>query len=102
MIARRLAVDHPSRVDRLVLCSCTDRFTPYLRQMTGLLVSVLRKLPAESFARTIELLGSAPQFFDAVLQRIRDGRDPAIAARDERMVWVARGMKWADDVLVFQ
>jgi len=65
MIARRMAIDHPSRVNRLVLCSCTDRFTPYLRQITMLLVSVLRKMPTEAFNRTIELLGTSPAFYDA-------------------------------------
>ena len=41
IIAQRLAVDHPSRVDRLVLVSCAERFTPYLSQMAALLGAVL-------------------------------------------------------------
>ncbi len=57
IIAQKLAVDHPSRIDRLVLVSCTHEFTPYLRRIIGLLGQVLRKFPAEMFARTFELLG---------------------------------------------
>jgi pimeloyl-ACP methyl ester carboxylesterase len=72
MIARRLAADHPDRVDRLVLVSCTDRFSPYLRQVMLLLVGVLRKLPAEAFARTIETLGSSPEYYDAHADEIED------------------------------
>src|SRR3954466_6039563 len=37
IIAQQLAVDHPSRVDRLVLVSCTNRFGPYLREIAKLL-----------------------------------------------------------------
>ncbi|MEZ0263892.1 MAG: alpha/beta fold hydrolase [Phycisphaerae bacterium] len=85
MIARRMAIDHPSRVNRLVLCSCTDRFTPYLRQMTMLLASVLRKMPTEAFNRTIELLGTSPQFFDAnaelIERRVADKCDFSPGAR---------------------
>src|SRR5690348_9621300 len=37
VIAQRLAIDHPSRVDHLVLVSTSGFFTPYLRQMALLL-----------------------------------------------------------------
>jgi 3-oxoadipate enol-lactonase len=65
IIAQRLAMDHPSRVDRLALVSCTDRFSPYLRQIAGLLGHALRHFPPEMFLRTVELLGTAPEFLDA-------------------------------------
>ena len=64
VIAQRLAVDHPSRVDRLVLVSCADRFTPYLRQVASLLGHSLRRFPKEAFVRTMELLGTSPQYLD--------------------------------------
>ena len=64
IIAQKLATDHPSRVDRLVLVSCTDAYTPYLRQITLLLAQALRKFPKESFIRTVELLGTAPEYLD--------------------------------------
>jgi 3-oxoadipate enol-lactonase len=64
VIAQRLAVDHPSRVDRLVLVSCADRFTPYLRQVAALLGHSLRRFPKEAFVRTMELLGTSPQYLD--------------------------------------
>ncbi len=76
MIARKLATDHPSRVDRLVLVSCTDRSTPYLKQVMQLLGNILRRLPAEAFAQAIETLGTSPIYFDAhaaeIQQRVRD------------------------------
>src|SRR5687767_7525000 len=65
IIAQRLAVDHPSRVDRLVLMSCTDRFTTYLTQMAAMLGRTLKWFPREMFVRTMELLGTAPPYFDA-------------------------------------
>jgi pimeloyl-ACP methyl ester carboxylesterase len=65
IIAQRLAMEHASRVDRLVLISCTDNFSPYLRQITLLLAHALRQFSTETFIRTVELLGTAPEFLDA-------------------------------------
>jgi 3-oxoadipate enol-lactonase len=65
IIAQRIAIDHPSRINRLVLVSCTDRFSPYLRQTAHLLGHALRRFKWEMFVRTIELLGNSPQFCDA-------------------------------------
>src|SRR6476469_5644647 len=41
IIAQRVAVDHPGRVDRLVLVSCTDSFSPYLQQTAHILAPTL-------------------------------------------------------------
>jgi len=50
-----------------------------------LLVGVLRKLPAEAFARTIETLGSSPEYYDAhaaeIDQRVAEKCDAAIPPR---------------------
>lgn len=70
VIAQRLAADHPSRVERLVLISCAGGFTPYLRHVAGLLGHALRHFPKEMYARTIELLGTAPGYFDAHLDLV--------------------------------
>lgn len=64
MIAQQFAGDHPSRVDRLVLISCTNRFTTYLREIARLLEQTLRRFPRETFLRTVELLGTGPEFLD--------------------------------------
>jgi pimeloyl-ACP methyl ester carboxylesterase len=64
MIAHQFALDHPTRVDRLVLVSCTHRFSPYLREMAGLLAQALRHFPRDAFYRMVELLGSAPEYLD--------------------------------------
>ena len=64
MIAQQLAIDHASRVDRLVLVSCTNRFGPYLREVAKLLAHALRHFKPDLFRRTVELLGTAPQFLD--------------------------------------
>ena len=75
IIAQRVAVDHPGRVDRLVLVSCTDRFSPYLQQTAQLLGHALRRFSWESFVRTVEMLGTSPEYFDGqnalVEQRVR-------------------------------
>ena len=64
IVAQQLAVDHPGRIDRLVLVSCTHRFGPYLREIAMLLAQALRHFPPELFRRTVEILGSSPQYFD--------------------------------------
>jgi pimeloyl-ACP methyl ester carboxylesterase len=65
VIAQRLAADHPNRIDRIVLASCTDRFTPYLRHVATLLGRSLWFQRASTFARTVEILGSSPEALDA-------------------------------------
>ena len=65
VLAQQLAIDHPSRVDRLVLVSCSNRFGPYLFEMAKLIAQALRHFPPQLFRRTIELLGTAPEYFDA-------------------------------------
>jgi pimeloyl-ACP methyl ester carboxylesterase len=72
VIAQRLALDHPSRVDRLVLVSCTHHFGPYLRGMAMLLAQTLRHFPWELYVQTVELLGTAPRWFDTHQQQIRE------------------------------
>ena len=70
IIAQQVAVDHPARVDRLVLASCTNRFGPYLMEIAKLLAQALRHFPPEVFRRTMELLGTAPEYFDANIEQI--------------------------------
>jgi pimeloyl-ACP methyl ester carboxylesterase len=65
IISQRFAVDHPSRVDRLVLVSCADRFSPYLRQTALLLRHALRRFAWDEFAQAVELLGTSPHYVDA-------------------------------------
>ena len=64
VIAQRLTADHPSRVNHLVLASCTDRFTPYLRHVALLLGQTLGRLRSKTFVQTIEVLGSSPRYVD--------------------------------------
>src|SRR2546430_10704359 len=64
IIAQRLASDHPSRRDGLVLVSCADRFSPYLKQTALMLRHALRRFSWEEFARAVELLGSSPEYVD--------------------------------------
>ena len=61
VIALQLAADHPQRIDHLVLASCTDRFTPYLRQVALLLgktVTAVKNTQYRALLRLTELLGS--------------------------------------------
>ena len=77
IIAQRFAVDHPSRVDRLVLVSCAHRFSAYLMRMAALLGHSLRRFPKAVFVQTMELLGTAPLYMDAHIDEI----DEAMKAR---------------------
>lgn len=70
IVAQQFAIDHPSRLNRLVLVSCTNRFTPYLREMIRLLGQALRRFPPRVFRQTIELLGTSPAFLDANAERL--------------------------------
>ncbi len=70
VIAQRLASDHPERVNRLVLMSCTHRFTPYLKDMAQLIGQALRRFPWRMFLQTMELLGSGPLYLDKNPSRI--------------------------------
>ena len=64
LIAQRLAIDHPRRVDRLVLISCAHHFAAYLLEMMGLLGHALRYFPRDLFERTIGILGASPEYVD--------------------------------------
>jgi pimeloyl-ACP methyl ester carboxylesterase len=74
VIAQWLAVEHPSRVNRLVLISTAHRFGPYLTEMAKLIGHALRYFPRPLFERTVEVLGSSPKFIDefpeGIAQRI--------------------------------
>ena len=70
IIAQRFAVDHAARVERLVLVSCTDRFSPYLLRMTALLGHSLRRFPRPVFHQTMETLGTAPLYLDENVEAI--------------------------------
>lgn len=64
IVAQQFVIDHPSRVDRLVLMSCAHRFGPYLREMAMMLAHALRYFPREIYQRMIEVLGTAPGYLD--------------------------------------
>src|SRR5438067_2014048 len=85
VIAQRVAMDHPSRVDRLVLVSCTDRFSAYLHRMTALLGHSLRRFPRAMFVQTMQVLCTAPQYLDENVDEIdRESRkrvDAGVPAR---------------------
>ena len=65
IISQRFAIEHAKRVDRLVLVSCAHRFTPFLRQTAHLLRHALRRFPWEVFLRSMDLLGTSPEYLDA-------------------------------------
>src|SRR5687768_2970718 len=76
VIAHRFAVEHADSVDQLVLASCTDKYTPYLRHVALLLGQTLRNLRSTAFARTMEVMGTSPSYMDAqpdlVEERIKE------------------------------
>ncbi len=72
IMAQRLAMDHPQRVDRLVLISCTHHFGPYLTEMATLLGKAARYFPYKTFLRTMELLGTGPCYLDEHPWRVNE------------------------------
>ena len=70
VIAQRLAVEHPGRIDRLVLISTAHRFGPYLRDVSALLGRCLYRMPYTLFQRTVELLGTAPAYYDSHIDEV--------------------------------
>lgn len=93
IIAQRLAVDHPSRIDRLVLVSCTNRFGPYLRQVAKLLELTLRKFPFEMFRRTMEVLGTSPEYFDAHSKEIEAAASAFAGDPNQTRLGIARQLR---------
>ena len=84
VIAQHLAIDHPSRVDHLVLVSTASFFTPYLRRMASLLAQGLRHFKPENFLRMMELLATAPEFHDAHEQLVEQRVQSKCAANVSR------------------
>jgi 3-oxoadipate enol-lactonase len=70
IIAQRFAIDHAPRVHRLVLVSCTDKFSAYLLRITALLGHSLRRFPRKVFVQMMELLCTAPLYLDANVEQI--------------------------------
>ena len=84
IVAQQLAIDHPGRVDRLVLISCSNRFGPYLTEVAKLLGQSLRRFPPLLFRRMVELLSVAPQYLDAHADDLDRKVADAVAARTPR------------------
>ena len=70
VIAQRLAIEHPNRIDRLILISTAHRFGPYLRDISAMLGRSLYRMPYALFQRTVELLGTAPAYYDAHIDEV--------------------------------
>jgi pimeloyl-ACP methyl ester carboxylesterase len=79
VVAQWLAVEHPSRINKLVLISTAHQFGPYLTEMARLIGHALRYFPRNLFERTVEILGSSPRFIDeypeGIMQRIAAHRE---------------------------
>lgn len=64
IIAQCLALEHPQRVNRLVLLSCAHRFSPYLSEMARFMWRALSRLPRREYVRVMELLCVGPRYLD--------------------------------------
>lgn len=84
VIAQTLAIEHPSRVNRLVLMSSAHRFGPYLRDISYLLGNCLYKMPYDKFQRTVELLGTAPAYYDEHVEEVEQKIEMARKADTSR------------------
>lgn len=81
IIAQQFVIDFPDRVDRLVLMSCAQHFTPYLREMLKLMGQTLRRFPRPAFFRMMEVLTAGPPYLDAEPNRIDENVRHAMANR---------------------
>ena len=70
VIAQVLAIEHPDRVHKLVLISTAHRFGPYLRDISTMLGRSVYRMPHAQFLRTMELLGTAPAYYDEHIKQI--------------------------------
>jgi len=89
----------------VVLAACYSARTALaLHESHGLAAAFIRAGARTVLAATQEIPdGEAPRFFDAVLERIRSGEPAAVALRDERVRWTARGGgRWVEQVLLFE
>lgn len=90
----------------VVLAACRAARTAHvLHEATGLPAALLRAGARAVFAATEEIPDlEAAEFFNAVRERIRQGRPPASALRDERQRWLAagRGQPWLEGVLLYE
>lgn len=65
MIAQRLALDQPGRVERLVLVASTARITPYLYRVGEFFHTLARHLTAPEYLHTVFTFCFSPAFHDA-------------------------------------
>ncbi|MDX1563963.1 MAG: alpha/beta hydrolase [Phycisphaeraceae bacterium] len=65
IIAQRFAIDHPNRIQHLVLISCADRFGTYLQEMARMVGNMVMRFPHRLFARTMHMLGTGPAYVEA-------------------------------------
>ena len=70
VIAQRMAVEHPARIHRLVLISTAHRFGPYLRDVSAMLGRSLYRMSYSTFQRNVELLGTAPAYYDSHIDEV--------------------------------
>ncbi len=89
----------------VILAACRAAHTaPFLHEPFSLPVAFAEAGARAVFAATVDLPDAeAGPFFDAVRSRIRAGEAPAVALRDERLVWLRRpGSDWVRHVLLFE
>ncbi|HEY2514531.1 MAG TPA: CHAT domain-containing protein [Polyangiaceae bacterium] len=94
---------HLDRHPVVVVAACrAGRVAAYFHEPWSLPSAFLRAGARVVLASTAPVPDAeARPFFDAVLARIRDGSDPSVALRDERLSWLARGRAWVSSVLIF-
>jgi hypothetical protein len=104
LTANAISKLHLHRAPLVALAACNAAHTaPFLHEAWSLPMTFIG-----AGARAV-LGSSAPipdrdadRFFDRVLTRIHNGQTPAIALRDEREAWRARGQSWTTNVILFQ
>jgi hypothetical protein len=89
----------------VILAACHAAKTlPWQHQAWSLPAAFLEAGARAVLASTSEVPDAeAPAFFAGVLRRVEAGAAPALALREERQAWLARGgQAWVNDVLLFE
>ncbi|MBZ4416546.1 CHAT domain-containing protein [Myxococcus sp. RHSTA-1-4] len=84
-------------------CSAA-RLPPLLHQTSSLPQAFVGAGARAVFAATVDIPDSAGRFFQAVRERIRAGTMPAIALRQERLLWLREqpDARWVSRVLLYE
>jgi len=96
IVAQQFVLDHPDRVNRVVLVTTAGHITNYMRRIGLLFRSFIAHLPPEEFARTLTTLSFTASFVEKAPETVAEVErllvpDPADIAGIKRQVSMLAG-----------